>query len=60
MNKPASRRTSTSDLKQVDRHVIAPAEFDELPELTDEMLDRAVVNVGGQLSPLDRHRPIWR
>lgn len=48
MNKPASRRTSRSDLQRVDAHVIDPAEFDELPELTNEMLDRAVVNKGGR------------
>jgi uncharacterized protein (DUF4415 family) len=37
-----------SDLKRVDRHVIQPAEYDELPELTDEMFARGVVNKGGR------------
>jgi uncharacterized protein (DUF4415 family) len=43
VNKPASRRFSGSDLKRVDAHVIKPHEYDELPELTDAMLARAVV-----------------
>jgi len=32
----------------VDSHAIKPAEYKELPELTDEMLDRAVVKRGGR------------
>ena len=48
MSKPASRRTSGSDLTRVDRHVIKPSEYKELPELTDEMLARAVVKKGGR------------
>lgn len=46
--KHASPRSSKSDLKRVDSHVIKPAEYDELPELTDEMLVRARVNKGGR------------
>lgn len=46
--KPASVRSLTSDLSRVDAHVIAPAEYDELPELTDDMLARAKVNKGGR------------
>ncbi len=48
MRKPASRRTSGSDLARVDAHAIKPAEYKELPELTDEMLARAVVKRGGR------------
>ncbi len=48
MSKPASRPTSGSDLKRVDSHVIKPHEYKELPELTDDMLARAVVNKGGR------------
>lgn len=48
----ASKRASVpslgSDLKRVDRHVIQPAEYDELPELTDDMFARGVVNKGGR------------
>lgn len=35
-------------MKRVDDHVIKPSEYKELPELTDEMLARAVVNKGGR------------
>ena len=48
MSKPASRRTLGSELARVDRHVIKPSEYKELPELTDEMLARAVVKKGGR------------
>ena len=48
MNKPASRRTSRSDLQRVDVHKIKPHEYKELPELTDAILARAVVNKGGR------------
>lgn len=48
VNKPASRRTLGSDLTKVDAHRIRPHEYKDLPELTDEMLARAVVNKGGR------------
>ena len=48
VSKPASRRTLGSDLARVDAHVIKSAEYKELPELTDEMLARAVVKRGGR------------
>jgi uncharacterized protein (DUF4415 family) len=48
VSKLASRRTLSSDLKRVDAHVVKPAEYRELPELTDAMLERAVVNKGGR------------
>ena len=48
VSKPASRRTSGSDLKRVDAHVIKPHEYKELPELTDALLAKAVVNKGGR------------
>jgi uncharacterized protein (DUF4415 family) len=35
-------------LARVDAHVIAPHEYEELPELADGMLARAVVNKGGR------------
>lgn len=47
-SKRASAPSLGSDLKHVDRHVIQPAEYDELPELTDEMFARGVVNKGGR------------
>lgn len=48
MSKPASRRSLGSDLARVDAHLIKPHEYKELPELTNEMLARAVVNKGGR------------
>ncbi len=46
--KVASRRTLGSDLPRSDAHVIRASEYKELPELTDEMLKRAVVKKGGR------------
>ncbi len=48
MNKPALRRTLGSDLARVAAHRIEPAEYEELPELTEEMLNRAAVKKGGR------------
>ena len=48
MNKQASPRTLGSDLTRVDAHVVKPVEYKELPELTDDMLSRAVVKTGGR------------
>lgn len=46
--KHASRRSLKSDLARVDAHQPEKEEFEELPELTDEMLSRARVNKGGR------------
>jgi uncharacterized protein (DUF4415 family) len=46
--KRASRRTLKSDLARVDAHVIQSSEYEELPELTEEMLSRAKVKKGGR------------
>ncbi len=48
VSKPVSRRTLGSDLARVDAHVIGPDEYEELPELTDDMLTRAVFKKGGR------------
>ena len=54
-NKPASRRCLKSDLARVDAHRVKPEEYEELPEVTAEMLARAKVNKGGRpLSPNPR------
>ncbi len=47
-NKPGSRPSSKSDLARVDAHRIETEEYEELPELTTEMLARAKVNKGGR------------
>jgi len=58
VNKRVSRRSLTSDLKQVDAHVITPQEYDELPELSDDMLSRAKLNKGGRPVSANSRKPI--
>lgn len=54
-NKTASRRSLKSDLARVDAHTVKAEEYEELPELSEEMLARAKVNKGGRpLSPNPR------
>jgi len=54
-SKGASRRSLKSDLTRVDAHVIKAREYDELPELTEEMLKRGKINKGGRpVSPNPR------
>lgn len=57
-NKRVSRRSLGSDLSRVASHVIQPQEYDELPELTDEMLARGKVNKGGRPRSLNPKRLI--
>ena len=47
-NKPALRRSLKSDIARADAHVVKRDEYDELPELTDDMLARAKLNKGGR------------
>ena len=47
-NKRSSPRSLGSDLVKVAAHVIQPEEYEELPELTDDMLARGKVNKGGR------------
>lgn len=47
-SKHASRRSLGSDLAKVAAHVIQPEEYEELPELTDDMIARGRVNRGGR------------
>jgi uncharacterized protein (DUF4415 family) len=46
--KRGSHRSLKSDLRRVDAHVIQSSEYEELPELTDEMLSRAKLRKGGR------------
>jgi uncharacterized protein (DUF4415 family) len=55
-NKTKSPRSLGSDLARVDAHSISPEEYEELPELSDEMLKRAVVNKGGRPRATDPKR----
>jgi len=52
--KRASRRTLKSNLACVDTHVIQSSEYEELPELTEEMLSRKVKKGGRPQSPNPR------
>ena len=53
--KPASCRSLKSDLVRVDAHKVSRREYEELPQLTQEMLARAKVNKGGRpVSPNPR------
>ena len=47
-NKRVSPRSLGSDLAEVAKHIIRPEEYEELPELTDDMLARGRVNKGGR------------
>ena len=47
-SKRVSRRSLGSDLAKVAAHVIQPEEYEELPELTDDMFARGKVNRGGR------------
>jgi uncharacterized protein (DUF4415 family) len=49
------KRALGSDLRKVDRHVIQPHEYDEVPELTDELVERADLYHGDKL--IRRGRP---
>jgi uncharacterized protein (DUF4415 family) len=46
--KRSSRHSLKSDLGRVDAHRIGSEEYRDLPELTPEMLERAVVRKGGR------------
>lgn len=49
------KRALGSELKKVDRHLIQPQEYDEAPELTDEMAEGADLYEGKKL--ISRGRP---
>jgi hypothetical protein len=43
------KRALGSDLRKVDRHVIQPHEYEEIPELTGDMAERADLYRGDKL-----------
>jgi len=51
--KGGSDPSLASDLERVDAHTIQDAEYEDLPELTDEMLGRSVVRRAGR--PITRN-----
>ncbi len=52
----AKSRRIGSNLKKVDAHVVAPAEYAELPEVTAALLERAQYRVDGRLKAHPRRR----
>ena len=58
VKKPVSRRSLRSNLQQVDAHTIAPDEYADLPELTEEMLSRASLKKGGRPVSANPRKPI--
>ncbi len=50
-----NRRALGSDLAKVDAHEILPHEYDDAPEFTDEMFDRATLKIAGRV--VRRGRP---
>lgn len=46
--KHALPRSLMSDLARVDSHALTQDDYDELPEINEEMLARATVNRGGR------------
>ena len=44
----SSQRILKSDLSKVDANKLRQSEYEELPDLTHEMLSRSVVNKGGR------------
>ena len=54
-NKPALHRSLASDLARVDAHVVRQSEYEDLPELDEDMLARARLRKGGRpVSPNPR------
>ena len=58
VKKPRSPHILRSDLERVDRHKIKASEYNDLPELTDEMLLRGIVKRAGRPVSPDPRRQI--
>ena len=52
----AKPKNIKSNLKKVDKHSVKSDEYDEVPELTDEMFGRAIYKVGGIEKPAPKRR----
>jgi uncharacterized protein (DUF4415 family) len=52
---PVKKQSIKSDLTKVDAHRITAAEYEEAPEFTEEMLDRAEIRHGDKI--IKRGRP---
>jgi len=50
-----NRQNFKTDFAKLDAHVIQPEEYEDIPELTDELLEQADFYIGGKL--IKRGRP---
>ena len=57
MPRTSAEGIGKTDLARVDAHTVQHEEYDELPELTDEMMARAVPGDGSDLVRRSRGRP---
>ena len=57
-NRKNSSHTSKMDLAKFDAHVIQPEEYEEIPELTDEMFARGVFKRAGRPVAVDPRRQV--
>jgi uncharacterized protein (DUF4415 family) len=57
-SKPASRRSLKSDLARMDAHKIKNGEYEDLPELSEDMLARAKLNRGGRPTSLSPRKQL--
>lgn len=48
----ARKRTSRADWAKVDAHKITREEYADMPEWTDEQIERAEASVAGRIAPL--------
>ena len=52
---PRSLKRVGSDLKKVDKYVLGPKDYEEIPELPEGWFKRATIHIGGV--PVSRGRP---
>jgi uncharacterized protein (DUF4415 family) len=52
----AKSKNIKSNLKKMNKHRIKKNEYEDLPELTDEMMNRAVYKVAGVEKPSPKYR----
>ncbi|MEH3117101.1 MAG: BrnA antitoxin family protein [Methylorubrum populi] len=57
MDRPSTEGLGETDLAKMDAHEITTEEYEEIPELTDEMMARAVPGDGAELARRSRGRP---
>ncbi len=56
----AKLRGIKTNLKKFDEHVITPSEYEDIPEITDEMFARATYEINGVEQPHPRHRGLQK